>query len=416
MGCVKTKKEFWVLIVCVIMINITPACAVNIGDMNNQLENLSKSNDINTINKWSSSNSWYRFWHFGGFCSAISHLSKQTDGITKNIKALNSSLNETYTNLNNVEGFLENQKTLNTELTGYLKQKTNGESPSSPASAISDANIVKTELIKNNKTIDVSVHSNVKDPQKYDVVQLISDVSDGNKDHTLHYWFLKEVYQDGDTKESMVKLYNGNSYVSMTYKTFQKRFTGVVLDVNDIKQTNINNIDVNGTNLNANQTVKAQALTENPVNKNISTNDSSNIAPANKSVNMVNNADNPANNTDLTNSAALCDIVDEIYTIKTNDLNTLLSMIPGYDSDLVKLLTILSCIFGILGTIIWVIGGILCAFPPALGWGIGLCVFGGFLCASASAMLIYTLCMHDSRDDSARISNILNNLNSHSIA
>jgi hypothetical protein len=412
MGCVRTKKEFWVLIVCVIMINITPACAVNIGDMNTQLENLSKSKDINTINKWSSSGGWYRFWNFGGFCTAVHHLSSQTDGITKDVKALNSSLNETYNDLNNVNGFLENQKNLNTELTGYLKQKSNGESPASPASAVYDAKNVQIELTKNNKTIDVSVHENVKDPQKYDVVQLISDVSNVKGDHTLHYWFLKEVFQDADTKESMVKLYNGNSYVSMTYKTFKQRFTGVVLDVNDIKQSNIN---VNGSNLNGNQTANHQALTENLINKNISTNDSSNIAPANKSVNMVNKTNNTANNTDLANSAALCDIVDAIYNLKTNNLSTLLSMIPAYDYDLVKILTTISAAFSIFGTIIWVIGGILCSFPPSLAWGVGLCIFGGLLCAAASVMLIFTLYMHDSRDDSATISDILENVNSHSI-
>jgi hypothetical protein len=47
---------------------------------------------------------------------------------------------------------------------------------------------------------------------------------------------------------------------------------------------------------------------------------------------MVNKTNNLANR--IANSAALCDIVDTIYTLKSNDLSTLLSMIRGYDYDL----------------------------------------------------------------------------------
>ncbi|MGB7969028.1 MAG: hypothetical protein WCF28_05580 [Methanobacterium sp.] len=409
------KKEVCLLFICVIMINITPACAVNIGEMNNDLQNLSNSKDIQTINNWKNSNGWNRFWHFGGFCSAVYHLSSQSDSITKDVKALNSTLNETCENLTTLKGFLENQDKLNTELSNYLKQNSNGDSPASPASAVNDADNVKNELKKINKTIDVSVNENVKEPQKYDVVQLISDVSNDKGDHTLHYWFLKQVFTDNDTGESMVTLYNGNSYISMTYKTFKKKFTGVVLHVNDIQQLNNNNNNSNVISSNTNQTADQQSTVPSLTNQSSTSTNSSNNTVANQTLTTTNQTNYLAS-VDKANSAALCDIVDTIYTIKSNDLSTLLSSIPAYDYDLVKLLTLLSAIFAILGTVIWVVGGILCCVPMLVGWGIAICVFGGLLCVAGGAMSIYAAMMHDSRDDSNRLSDILKNINSHSIS
>ena len=46
------QRNVLVLLVCIIIINITPACAVNVSGVTNELEDLSKSNDVNNIEKW----------------------------------------------------------------------------------------------------------------------------------------------------------------------------------------------------------------------------------------------------------------------------------------------------------------------------------------------------------------------------
>ena len=412
------KKEVCLLFICVIMINITPACAVNIGEMNNELQNLSNSKDVQSIDQWQNGNGWYRFWHFGGFCSAVYHLSSQSDSLSKDAQQLNHTLNLT----SDLKGFLEHQVKLNTELSGYLNQTNKGESPVSPSTAVMEANILKQEFTEINKTIDISVNQNVKEPQKYDVVQLIGEVSNSKGDYTLHYWFLKDFFTDNDTGESMITLYNGNSYVTMTYKNFKKKYTGIVLRVNDIKQLNINNNDVNLISSDSNQTANPQSTVSSSTNQNSTGTNSSDNTVANQTADTANQTAATTNqianlaSTEKANSAALCDIVDTIYSIKSNDLSKILSSIPEYDDKLAKLLTIISCILNVVGIILWVVGGLIFGIPAFQALGLALSIFGGILCGVSVLMLIYVACMKDTRDDSNRLSDIIYNVKSHSIS
>ena len=85
---------------------------------------------------------------------------------------------------------------------------------------------------------------------------------------------------------------------------------------------------------NTNQTADQQSTVPSLTNQSSTSTNSSNNTVANQTLTTTNQTNYLAS-VDKANSAALCDIVDTIYTIKSNDLSTLLSSIPAYDYDLV---------------------------------------------------------------------------------
>lgn len=373
------------------MINITPASAFEIGQMANELNKINDSSDIKTIQKWNNKGGWYRFWHLVGFCKAAHRLASKADHIKDKVSDMNSSLNATYENLTTIKGYLNEQEKLDKELDNFLAG--NG-TDGSPQTAIADANYIQSELKSTNKTIDVGVNVNVNKPQNGDLVQLISDVSE-NKDncrYNLDYWYYKEITEDSDTGESMVKLYNGEEYVTMSLATFNKRFTGVVLNVKDITTSNTNNTKTNQTN-------------SNPLVKSVDTKTAKNNSAA----------DISQKNSQKKVSAQLCSIVITIQTIQKNHLKAMKDLIPDYDSDLAHLLSLLAMVFAIVGTILWCVGGILTLFLPLIPLGIILCVTGGLFLVASSALSFYGSSMANSSDETTMLDHMLGNVDSRTV-
>lgn len=388
------NNKAFILLIIGLVINITPASAVEVGQLYSDLDELKNSDEIQTIQKWNNGGGWYRFWHFAGFCDAAYKLSSKADDIKAKVSELNSTLNATYGNTTTIKDFYDKQGKLDSDLDSYLSG--NG-SHSSPQTAVDDANYIASELKTTNKTINVDVNENIKAPQNGDLVQLISSISTNTATCTynLEYWLYKGVKVDDDTGESMVQLYNGQEYVTIPLATFNKRFTGVVLNVKDIT-TNSNTTVENQTNPNTTTVNK----TANTVN--------TKTAPKNQTV----TAQNVTNGNRFT--AQLCSTVQTIQTIQLNYLNSMKNLIPAYNQDLVNLLNLLALIFGIIGTLLWVVGGILCA-TPLVPLGVVLCIVGGLLCTASIVMLYYVSCMKDSKNDVITLDNMITDLNSHTV-
>ena len=381
---IKINNKLFIFLIISLIVNITPASAVEMGQMANELNEIKNSDDIQTIEKWNNKGGWYRFWHFAGFCKAANRLSSKAEDIKSKVSDLNSSLNATYENLTTIKAFMDEQENLDNELDNFLAG--NG-SHSSPQTAIADANYIQSELKSTNKTIEVSVNGNVNKPQNGDMVQLISDVSENNNTgrYNLNYWLFKGVIEDSDTGESMVQLYNGEEYVTIPLKTFNKRFTGVVLNVKDI----------------ATNTTITNQTNSNPVVKSVNTKTAKNNSAA--EINQSNSQKKV--------SAQLCSIVITIQTIQKNHLNSMKDLIPAYDSDLAHLLSLLAMIFAIVGTVLWCVGGILCC-TPLLALGVVLCVTGGLFLVASSAMSFYVTSMTDSSDQITILDHMLENVDS----
>lgn len=107
----KDKKNIIALFLVIAIVNITPASAMTIGDVNNQI-----SNDINTYNGY---NWWQKLWHTGDIiCSLFNAASKLADvvddlknqALNAQADALNqqNKLNSLYSSINQRKD--ENQK------------------------------------------------------------------------------------------------------------------------------------------------------------------------------------------------------------------------------------------------------------------------------------------------------------------
>lgn len=130
------------------MINITPACALNIHELDA---------DINTINKWKDGSGGYRFWHFTGFCQAGYHLASKADELKDQASNTEISANKAATAQNNHK--IQKQKEIDAQIDNHLNEKSTGADPNPPQTAIDYANEMKDALKpqKMNVTMDINV-------------------------------------------------------------------------------------------------------------------------------------------------------------------------------------------------------------------------------------------------------------------
>jgi len=307
-----TNKKLFAIISIVLIINLTPACALNLSAV---------QNNSNYINNYAHAGFWYKFWHFFEFSNAVSSLISQLTEAAKEIpsytlqgldisnKAMKSrneldiqkeELNDlsryyendsdksnwaddgdepetTHNQINNSLNSTKNTTQLNKPniisnsqnisqnkpqtVTQNIKEKENlnntnvtKKASNAPQKLIDHANNTKNQLKSHGIEVNVGNRTitNLK-PGK--IVQLVDPSG-----YIKYMEYLGKInnFKNG-TQE--VKLYNGDKYLNIPYTNFKNAYTGVILELtsnNDLGVTTedavfeIYSLKLNSLNTNSN--------------------------------------------------------------------------------------------------------------------------------------------------------------------
>jgi len=268
------NKKLVVVLLVLIIINITPATAFSLGE-------IQKEGDY--VNRYTNESGWYKFCHFLQFCKSIFNIcqlaissemeledfsnqaekqkiemenrdveiqnkkssleilsnyhkmdrytvnASKTNKTSKFHKPTNIVSNHTKSNKNSSSTNITDDTSLNNDTDNQNSNNTDNVT-NAQNELINNADHVKDDLKQSNINVNVSHNVKVADIENKSIVQLL------NNDGYIKYGvFLGKVVSDG---ELYIKLFNGKEVKLVLFHKFTKDFTGITL--NFISSNNVN--------------------------------------------------------------------------------------------------------------------------------------------------------------------------------
>jgi hypothetical protein len=205
-----------------LMVGITPACALDMGEMQKKGEILKENGkemgkDAAYISYYGAQSFFYQFRYFKKLVNTFRHLKKKfeeskaiVNGIRDEVKAEKQA----------AEKELEQNKIDNKELLMYMaaKEKGNEANNKAPEAAYKDAKVIQEKLKEKGvqlKAADVAL----ADLKNGTIVQVTKKV--GKQVYVRYYTF------EGITEAGKVKVYNGQEEVEYDRAIFNAAYTGL---------------------------------------------------------------------------------------------------------------------------------------------------------------------------------------------